>query len=72
MYNCLWSHAGGVPGHIHYLVQPVTSQQMSDFDAFGPELTMAMFGNGQVPARADVERVVDARRNGRARSRSGL
>ncbi|MFL6056322.1 MAG: hypothetical protein ACJ72W_25995, partial [Actinoallomurus sp.] len=24
VYVCLWSHAGGVPGHIHFIVQPVS------------------------------------------------
>jgi hypothetical protein len=24
VYTCLWSHAGGVPVHIHYVVLPVT------------------------------------------------
>ena len=24
VYTCLWSHAGGTPVHIHYVVQPVT------------------------------------------------
>ncbi len=24
VYNCLRSHAGGVPVHIHYVAQPVT------------------------------------------------
>ena len=28
-YNCLWSHAGGVRVHIHYVVQPVTAEQMA-------------------------------------------
>jgi diadenosine tetraphosphate (Ap4A) HIT family hydrolase len=27
VYNCLWSHAAGVPVHIHYVVQPVTREQ---------------------------------------------
>src|SRR5438270_12275711 len=25
VYNCLWSHAGGRPVHIHYVIQPVTT-----------------------------------------------
>jgi diadenosine tetraphosphate (Ap4A) HIT family hydrolase len=25
VYNCLWSHARGIPVHIHYVVQPVTA-----------------------------------------------
>jgi diadenosine tetraphosphate (Ap4A) HIT family hydrolase len=25
VYNCPWSHAGGAPVHIHYVVRPVTA-----------------------------------------------
>ena len=57
VYNCLWSHAGGVPVHIHYVVQPVTKDQMSAFGARGPNLQVAMFSTGEPPARAEVERV---------------
>lgn len=57
VYNCLWSHAGGVPVHIHYVVQPVTEAQMAALGAYGPNLQVAMFANGDVPAAADVERV---------------
>jgi diadenosine tetraphosphate (Ap4A) HIT family hydrolase len=35
VYNCLWSHAGGVPVHIHYVVQPVTREQMARFGSHG-------------------------------------
>jgi diadenosine tetraphosphate (Ap4A) HIT family hydrolase len=62
VYNCLWSHAGGVPGHLHYVIQPVTKTQMSDFGAHGPALTMAMFRHGEVPATVDVERVAEQAR----------
>jgi diadenosine tetraphosphate (Ap4A) HIT family hydrolase len=48
-YVCLWSHAGGVPGHIHWVVQPVTREQMSAFDAYGPALQVAMFAKGDLP-----------------------
>jgi diadenosine tetraphosphate (Ap4A) HIT family hydrolase len=57
VYNCLWSHAGGVPVHIHYVVQPVSKSQMSDFGVHGPNLQVAMFSNGEPPARDEVERV---------------
>jgi diadenosine tetraphosphate (Ap4A) HIT family hydrolase len=57
VYNCLWSHAGGVPVHIHYVVQPVTKDQMAALGAYGPKLQVAMFAKGQVPAAADVDRV---------------
>jgi diadenosine tetraphosphate (Ap4A) HIT family hydrolase len=61
-YNCLWSHAGGVPVHIHYVVQPVTAAQMAAFDAHGPRLQLAMFDHGDVPAVADVERIAERAR----------
>jgi hypothetical protein len=62
VYNCLWSHAGGFPSHLHYVIQPVTKQQMSDLAAHGPALMMAMFRSGQVPAVDDVERVAEQAR----------
>ena len=57
VYNCLWSHAGGVPVHIHYVVQPVTKSQMSDFGAHGPNLQVQMFAHGGRPNPADVEQI---------------
>jgi diadenosine tetraphosphate (Ap4A) HIT family hydrolase len=57
IYNCLWSHAGGVPVHIHYVVQPVTKDQMADFGVFGPNLQVAMFSTSEPPAAVDVERI---------------
>jgi diadenosine tetraphosphate (Ap4A) HIT family hydrolase len=62
VYNCLWSHAGGVPVHIHYVVQPVTTEQMRAFDAHGPALQVAMFATGQPPDPVDVERVAEIAR----------
>jgi diadenosine tetraphosphate (Ap4A) HIT family hydrolase len=59
VYNCLWSHAGGVPVHLHYVVQPVTNEQMADFGAHGPALQVAMFDRGETPERSEVERVAD-------------
>jgi len=43
VYVCLWSHAGGTPGHIHYVVQPVTRELMVEQGAYGPRLQVAMF-----------------------------
>jgi diadenosine tetraphosphate (Ap4A) HIT family hydrolase len=57
VYNCLWSHSGGKPVHIHYVVQPVTQQQMSDFAVQGPSLQVAMFSLGSSPDPADVDRI---------------
>ena len=55
VYNCLWSHAGGVPVHIHYVVQPVTRAAMDGFGAYGPGLQLAMFDDGTMPDPTAVE-----------------
>jgi len=49
VYVCLWSHADRRPGHIHFVVQPVTADVMRRFDAHGPALQVAMFSNGELP-----------------------
>ncbi len=59
VYVCLWSHAGGVPGHIHFVVQPVGRRDMARFDAFGPALQVAMGGAGCFPDAAEVEQVCE-------------
>ncbi|MFE9613784.1 HIT family protein [Streptomyces sp. NPDC006012] len=59
VYVCLWSHAGGVPGHIHFVVQPVGSEHLARFDAFGPALQTAMGEAGCFPEAAEVERICD-------------
>jgi diadenosine tetraphosphate (Ap4A) HIT family hydrolase len=59
VYNCLWSHAGGIPGHLHYVVQPVTRQQMSDHDRYGPGLQLAMFEANLAPDPGEVLPVAD-------------
>lgn len=48
-YVCLWSHAGGEPVHIHYVVQPVTRSQMDAHGRLGPHLQGALFDAGVAP-----------------------
>ncbi|MEV4254089.1 hypothetical protein AB0J52_13100 [Spirillospora sp. NPDC049652] len=55
VYVCLWSHAGGEPGHIHFVVQPVRKEDMERFGAFGPALQRAMFIADERPGPAEVE-----------------
>jgi diadenosine tetraphosphate (Ap4A) HIT family hydrolase len=55
VYVCLWSHAGGVPGHIHFVVQPVSRETMDAHAATGPGLQVAMFQAGEDLAEAEVE-----------------
>lgn len=43
VYVTLWSHAGGQPGHIHFVIQPVSRSDMVRHDTHGPALQMAMF-----------------------------
>jgi diadenosine tetraphosphate (Ap4A) HIT family hydrolase/catechol 2,3-dioxygenase-like lactoylglutathione lyase family enzyme len=62
VYNCLWSHAGGRPVHVHYVVQPVTKEQMAAEAAHGPNLQVAMFSHGTAPDPAEVDRVCRAAR----------
>lgn len=53
-YVCLWSHAGGVPVHIHYVVQPVTRQVLDSHGVHGPRLQVEMFASGIAPPEAEV------------------
>ena len=55
VYNCLWSHSGGSPVHIHFVVQPVTKAQMSILGLHGPQLQAAMFSAGELPGRVEIE-----------------
>jgi len=62
VYTCLWSHAGGVPVHIHYVVQPVTRALMEEYGAHGPALQVAMFNRGELPPEDDVALFADRAR----------
>ncbi|MET7941809.1 hypothetical protein [Streptomyces sp. NPDC005302] len=63
VYVCLWSHVGGAPGHIHFVVQPVTREDMDRYDTFGPALQLAMGEAGELPPGPEVERVCDRLRD---------
>ncbi|MFC8197459.1 HIT family protein [Streptomyces sp. NPDC057298] len=54
VYVCLWSHAGAVPGHIHFVVQPALTADLERYGAYGPALQTAMFAGGAVPDVAAV------------------
>ncbi|GAA4606064.1 hypothetical protein GCM10023195_21440 [Actinoallomurus liliacearum] len=57
VYVCLWSHMDREPGHIHFVVQPVTKADMARFEAAGPELQLAMFRAGESPREAEIDAV---------------
>jgi diadenosine tetraphosphate (Ap4A) HIT family hydrolase len=60
IYVCLWSHAGGEPGHIHFVVQPVP--QPGPDGPKGPALQMKMFDEGVLPDRDEVAAFCDRAR----------
>jgi len=49
VYVSLWSHQGRRPGHIHFVVQPVSEELMAELDAHGPGLQAAMFARRELP-----------------------
>ncbi len=55
VYVCLWSHAGGTPAHIHYVVQPASRELMDRYGVYGPALQLAMFKAEASPPEAPVE-----------------
>ena len=62
IYVCLWSHAGGKPGHLHFVVQPITEEVMATFEMRGPNLQAAMFDRGELPDEAAVVEFADRAR----------
>lgn len=64
VYVCLWSHAGGVPVHIHYVVQPVTRELIERHGTYGPRLQAAMFQTEAPPAADAVEALAVRARGG--------
>jgi diadenosine tetraphosphate (Ap4A) HIT family hydrolase len=61
VYVCLWSHRGGVPVHVHFVVQPVTTEQRDRYGV-GPHLQFAMFEADELPPAAAVETFADRAR----------
>jgi diadenosine tetraphosphate (Ap4A) HIT family hydrolase len=55
VYTCLWSHAGGTPVHIHYVVQPATRELMERYGEYGPHLQVAMFEADVLASEDEVE-----------------
>ena len=62
VYTGLWSHAGGIPVHIHYVIFPATRELMDEHGDYGPHLQVAMFDAGITPPEAEVEAFADRAR----------
>ncbi|MFH8533908.1 hypothetical protein ACH4GE_36485 [Streptomyces tendae] len=64
VYTCQWSHTGGRPAHIHYVLQPIRRSDMEDHPGrLGPALQVAMFEAGNKPDAASVDRFADDARH---------
>jgi hypothetical protein len=53
-YVCLWSHAGGAPVHLRYVVQPIGRSLMDDFGGYGPRFQAETFARGAPPPEQEV------------------
>lgn len=62
VYVTLWSHAGGEPSHIHFVIQPVTDEQVEELGLVGPHLQVEMFGRGVEPDPAAMAELADRAR----------
>lgn len=49
VYVCLWSHHGGAPGHIHFVVQPSWRHLEDRYGGLGPTLQAEQFRIGDLP-----------------------
>lgn len=63
VYVTLWSHMGGVPVHIHFVVQPVTTELKEAHGGIvGPRLQLAMFDGAEPLDPVGVDAASDALR----------
>jgi diadenosine tetraphosphate (Ap4A) HIT family hydrolase len=63
VYVTLWSHMHAVPGHIHFVVQPVTKVRMDEHaDKHGPRLQVEMFDRKVFPDPLEAEEFADRAR----------
>jgi len=69
-YVCLWSHAGGEPGHLHHVIQPISRSLMDELGAHGPLLQARMLELGRLPPAPEVEAFAHRARHALARAAS--
>jgi diadenosine tetraphosphate (Ap4A) HIT family hydrolase len=63
VYVCLWSHMGGRPGHIHFVVQPVTRAAIDETGLYGPALQLALFSAAVSPPPDEIAAFADRARS---------
>ena len=62
VYVCLWSHAGWEPGHIHFVLQPVSNALRERYPGPGPLLQISMFAAGEPLDASAVQEFCDRAR----------
>src|SRR4051812_20997767 len=55
VYTWLFSHMGRVPVHIHWVVQPATTEAIDAVGGHGPHLVKGMFDRRVHPSLEDIE-----------------
>jgi diadenosine tetraphosphate (Ap4A) HIT family hydrolase len=55
VYVGLWSHSGRQRVHIHFVVQPATTEAIDAVGSYGPGLQAGMFERDRLPDPAAVE-----------------
>lgn len=68
VYVCLWSHAGGEPGHVHWVVQPITSADVERIGVRGPALQTRLFDRDEPLDASAVADFADRARSALASS----
>lgn len=63
VFCSLWSFSGGEPGHIHYVLQPVTRALRDRVGKSGPFIQTAMFEADETLPLAAVEQFCDKARD---------
>ena len=61
VYVCLWSHRERLPRHVHFVVQPVTQEQLRR-QGVGPRAQVAMFDANVPPPEDEVREFADRAR----------
>jgi hypothetical protein len=63
VFSSLWSFSGGEPGHIHFVLQPVTKADRDRAGMSGPFIQTAMFEADELPDRGAIDTFCDVARD---------
>ena len=62
IYCNLWSYADGAPVHLHFVVQPLTSDLLTSYGVTGPRLQAAMLDGHPTSTTDEVEQMAERAR----------